>query len=709
MKMLKCLLLFFCFLPAVFGYSQHAVADSLLKVLNTTTDDTVKVTLLNQVSKDYFNTSPEEARKYALQAKELAEKVGYKYGLANSLKNVGISYYMQSEYVETLTYWNQSLKEFESINDITGIANMLSNIGAVYFNQGDDENALDYYLNALKYSEANKDTFRIATVLNNIGAVYFNKEATHDKAKEYYLKAWPICEKLNDNDLLGTIAVNLGEIYLEENNDTSALKYFERSLKAYDGSKNIPYSLNDIGKLYLKQGNYVKALEYHTQALEAAEKLSAKLDIMQSYNGIAATHFKKGDVSNALSSYMQAQAVAKEIDAQNYTLKETYEGLSNTYAAVGDFNNAFKYQKLLTVLKDSLYNGEKDKKQASLQLTFDMKKKQAQIDLLTSDKALKELDLKRQTIVRNSLIAVLSLVTIIVFILFRNYRIKDKTNSLLDGQKNELQQTLNELKTTQSLLIQSEKMASLGELTAGIAHEIQNPLNFVNNFSEVSVELAHELDEELKGLGIDKAEMDNLEALIADLVTNQQKINFHGKRAQSIIVSMLQHSRSGSVKKEPVDINNLVDEYLRLSFHGLKAKDKTFNADMKTDFGKNIGIINIVPQEIGRVLLNLYNNAFYSVVEKSKTAPSGYQPMVIVSTKQHADKIEIRVHDNGNGVPKKVIDKIFQPFFTTKPTGQGTGLGLSMSYDIIKAHGGNLKVETKEGEFAEFIVELPAR
>ena len=245
-------------------------------------------------------------------------------------------------------------------------------------------------------------------------------------------------------------------------------------------------------------------------------------------------------------------------------------------------------KKLLTDLKDSLYNIEKDKKQTSLQLTFDMKKKQAQIDLLTSDKALKELDLKRQTIVRNSLIAVLSLVTIIVFILFRNYRIKDKTNSLLDNQKNELQQTLNELKNTQSLLIQSEKMASLGELTAGIAHEIQNPLNFVNNFSEVSVELAHELDEELKTLGIDKDEMDNLESLIADLVTNQQKINFHGKRAQSIIVSMLQHSRSGSVKKEPVDINNLVDEYLRLSFHGLKAKDKTFNADMKTDFGKTL-------------------------------------------------------------------------------------------------------------------------
>ena len=702
MKMLKVLLLFFCVLYAGFGYSQDAVADSLLNALNTTTDDTIRVNLLNQISKSYFNSSPEEARKYALQGKELAEKAGYKYGLANSLKNVGISYYAQAEYLETLTYWTQSLKEFESINDKTGIANMLSNIGAVYFNQGDDENALDYYLNALKYSEANKDTFRIATVLNNIGAVYFNKKATHDKAKEYYLKAWPICEKINDNDLIGTIAVNLGEIYQEENNDSSALKYFERSLKAYEGSKNIPYSLNDIGKLYLKQGNYAKAIQYHSQALETAEKLSAKLDMMQSYNGIAATYFKKGDIGSALTSYMQAQNVAKEIDAQNYTLKETYEGLSNSYAATGDFPNAFKYQKLLTDLKDSLYNIEKDKKQTSLQLTFDMKKKQAQIDLLTSDKALKELDLKRQTIVRNSLIAVLSLVTIIVFILFRNYRIKDKTNSLLDNQKNELQQTLNELKNTQSLLIQSEKMASLGELTAGIAHEIQNPLNFVNNFSDVNTELIDELREELATGNLQLAN-----EIAIDIKENEAKINHHGKRADGIVKGMLQHSRSGTGDKEPTDINKLADEYFRLSYHGIRSKDNDFNADIKNAFDETTGNINVVPQDIGRVLLNLYNNAFYAVNEKSKLQTANYKPQVSVTTKRINGKIEISVTDNGNGIPQNIVDKIFQPFFTTKPTGSGTGLGLSLSYDIVKAHGGEIKVRSTEGQGTEFIIQLP--
>ncbi len=272
-------------------------------------------------------------------------------------------------------------------------------------------------------------------------------------------------------------------------------------------------------------------------------------------------------------------------------------------------------------------------------------------------------------------------------------------------QTGEIRQTLANLKSTQSQLIQSEKMASLGELTAGIAHEIQNPLNFVNNFSEVSNELIQEIEEE-RSKKKDEQDEELVNEILGDIKQNLEKINHHGKRADAIVKGMLQHSRSSSAVKEPTDINKLADEYLRIAYHGLRAKDKSFNATMKTKFEESIGKIEIIPQDIGRVILNLITNAFYATNEKSRQNIEGYEPTVTVSTKKVEDKVEIKVADNGNGIPQSAIDKIFQPFFTTKPTGQGTGLGLSLSYDIVKAHGGELKVTTKEGEGTAFIIKL---
>jgi signal transduction histidine kinase len=291
--------------------------------------------------------------------------------------------------------------------------------------------------------------------------------------------------------------------------------------------------------------------------------------------------------------------------------------------------------------------------------------------------------------------------------------VAERTADLL-VKNNELQVAIAELRSTQAQLIQSEKMASLGELTAGIAHEIQNPLNFVNNFSEVSNELIDEMNEELYKDNIEEAK-----AISSDIKQNLEKINHHGKRADAIVKGMLQHSRSSNGQKEPTDINALCDEYLRLAYHGLRAKDKNFNASLKTDYDETIGSINIIPQDISRVILNLITNAFYAVDEKKKALTTAqelptferlatlYEPTVTITTKKAVDTVEITVKDNGNGIPQKVLDKIFQPFFTTKPTGQGTGLGLSLSYDIIKAHGGKLRVETKEGEFAAFVITLP--
>jgi|SRR5450755_196067 len=292
------------------------------------------------------------------------------------------------------------------------------------------------------------------------------------------------------------------------------------------------------------------------------------------------------------------------------------------------------------------------------------------------------------------------------FIYYRSQKLR-KENLLLEQKvvrrTNQLNHSLEELKATQSQLIQSEKMASLGELTAGIAHEIQNPLNFVNNFSDVNKELLSEMNEEIQ-----KGNYEEVKSIAKNLIDNEEKISHHGKRADSIVKGMLQHSRTIAGNKELTDINALADEYLRLSYHGLRARDKSFNATMQKDYDQSIGDINVIPQDIGRVLLNLYNNAFYAVSEKEKQQPESYEPTVSVSTRKTGNKVEIRVKDNGNGIPPKVKDKIFQPFFTTKPTGQGTGLGLSLSYDIVKAYGGEIKVDTRDGEFTEFVIQIPA-
>ena len=317
-----------------------------------------------------------------------------------------------------------------------------------------------------------------------------------------------------------------------------------------------------------------------------------------------------------------------------------------------------------------------------------------------------------------SLLSIMGGLLLLAGILYRNNRQKQTANTLLKEQKEaiqiqgvELQKSLENLKATQNQLIQKEKLASLGELTAGIAHEIQNPLNFVNNFSELSVDLVKDLKDEMDKPDVDTA---YIEELFDDLSSNQEKINHHGKRASNIVKGMLEHSRASTGVKELTDINALADEYLRLSYHGMRAKDKSFNADYKTEFDENLPKIEVIPQDIGRVLLNLINNAFYAVQERNLRGFENleglntYTPSVIVSTQRADNQIILSVKDNGNGIPENIKAKVFQPFFTTKPTGSGTGLGLSLAYDIVtKGHGGTLEVQSTEGVGSEFIIHLP--
>lgn len=691
------LLIAFCLQSA----AQNQI-DSLKTVIQNSNEDTVKVNTLITLSGSLLKSDIEKARKYANEAKALADAIGFKRGQAYALKSIGMSYYFQGDYIETLLYWQQSLVTFQSINDKRGIANLLNNLGAVNFNQGDDEKAITYYLGSLKVAEEIKDKLRIATALVNLGAVYFNKESTHDLALQYYLKALPLSEELGDHDAIGTTAVNIGEIYLTKKDHISAFIYFEKGLQAYKRSENgnVPYALYNLGRVYNLREQFGEAVKFQNEAFSLAQKMDRKKEMAQAKLGLAEVYRAKKDNNAAIAAYKDALHIAQVIGA-NYELKNAYQGLAELYAMASDFKNAFTYQKLYTSFKDTLYNAEIDKKLQANALKFDLEKKQTEIDLLEKDKIQKEQKSRIQQLFIISISGALFTALILSLILYRNNQQKQKSNARLQQQKEEIQQTLEKLKDTQSQLVHAEKMASLGELTAGIAHEIQNPLNFVNNFSEVSNELLDEMKEELV-----KGNYEDAIALAEDVKLNLEKINHHGKRADGIVKGMLQHSRTSSGQKEPTDINVLADEYLRLSYHGLRAKDKSFNASLKTDFDNSIGKINIIPQDFGRVILNLITNAFYAVTEKKKANPYDYEPVVSISTKKLGSKIEIRVSDNGNGIPKRVIDKIFQPFFTTKPTGEGTGLGLSLSYDIVKAHGGEFKVETKEGEFSHFIIIL---
>ncbi|RYY67820.1 MAG: two-component sensor histidine kinase [Chitinophagaceae bacterium] len=373
-----------------------------------------------------------------------------------------------------------------------------------------------------------------------------------------------------------------------------------------------------------------------------------------------------------------------------------YARLSNIFLARQEIDSAYFYLRKQNAVRDSL-TAVKDDNLVQYQLTAIREQKKLQ--------QLEKDEMERRNLTRMIALGIGLLVLLLIgLILYRNNRQKHKANIVLAD-------TLANLKNTQAQLLHSEKMASLGELTAGIAHEIQNPLNFVTNFSELSNELIEEMNDALQ-----EGDLTAARSIAADVQENLQKINHHGKRADGIVKGMLQHSKSSKGQKEPTDVNALCDEYLRLSYHGLRAKDKSFNATLKTDFDESIGKINLIPQDIGRVIMNLLTNAFYAVNEKAQHATRNtqpetfYEPTVSIRTKKLNDKIEIRVSDNGNGIPAHILDKIFQPFFTTKPTGQGTGLGLSLSYDIIsKGHGGELKAESQEGNGSTFIIQLPLK
>ena len=623
--------------------------------------------------------------------------------VADLYANYGMMYGMQSKYDTSIQFYEKCIGINERHDNKKALATNYSNIAIGFQQLSNFARALFYQQKALKLAEENKDEPTQAYALVNMGITYTLLRDSL-RAEQAYRRSISLAEKnhLRDVELYGY--TNLSSLYIKKNNWKDGYDYAMKAAtlakKTGDqGTQAASLSKASICLAYLN--NFSEAIELCKKAIVLADSSTQPLNIFQGYSSMGNILMLQKKYAEAIPFFEKGFASLNESNAYEADIGTTYQQLSECYEQNGNYDKALAAYKKYAIIEDSVRSKDNIQKATELNMNYEFDKKQAIEDAM---QAKKNAETKSRQLLLVGGLLLTMILAIGAWLAFRN---KKRANRVLELQKSEIQSTLTQLKTTQAQLIQSEKMASLGELTAGIAHEIQNPLNFVKNFSEVSTELVDDMEEELRS-----GKKETAIIIANSLKENLEKITHHSLRADSIVKGMLQHSRTSTGQKIPTNINALADEYLRLSFHGLRAKDKFFNASVKTDFDEALsapfGKINIIPQDIGRVLLNLFTNGFYSVTEKKRMQPDNYEPTLSVSTKKSKDKVEIRVKDNGNGIPQKVLDKIFQPFFTTKPTGQGTGLGLSLSYDIIKTHGGEIKVETKEGEGAEFVIVLPS-
>ena len=605
----------------------------------------------------------------------------------------------------SLMYGQQALESAEKIKYIRGQISALGFMCIVMEQRGNLPKSLELGFKALQLAEEHDLKAPTGPALDGISEAYI---ILKDYAKAIgYLHEYIEIEENGFNDEgLAYAYFDMGVAFAGLDQLDSANFYEQKAIETFRKyNYEEPLVYQTIGDIELKSGKPAEALDDYQRSLRIALEHNEPRASAYAYNKIAAL-YKRANNRDSAIYYAQKGLAESRVINQKKTILEAAALLYELYEP-NDANASLRYLKIADAYKDSIFGAGNIEAVQTLVAREEDRRKEMEATRLAFQNQLREY----------AFIAVLVLLLLIAFFLYRNNRKEKKAKQLLRKKNELIEHTLDDLKSTQAQLIQSEKMASLGELTAGIAHEIQNPLNFVNNFSELNRELIEEVkSEKLK----DKSERDEgLEnQLLDDIGQNLEKINYHGKRADAIVKGMLQHSRTSSGQKELTDINALCDEYLRLAYHGLLAKDKSFNAKYETDFDPSLPKMNLVSQDIGRVLLNLINNAFYAVSEK-KTAESlkpnadiTYVPTVTVSTKLISPLqgglrgALISVKDNGPGIPQNVLDKIFYPFFTTKPTGQGTGLGLSLAYDIVKAHGSEIKVQTKEHVGSEFSIIL---
>jgi two-component system NtrC family sensor kinase len=623
-----------------FTYEYRNYGDSLYRKLELAPADTAKVILWTQLGNFHKFSRPDSGIYYSSKAISLSRSIGYLKGEAMALHNLSVSYSTLGDHNKAVRISRQELKIAEQLEDqgeIIAFTNL--NLGLNFFHLGDLKSSAEYYREAISLFLANENFNLIAISKANLSRT-LNKMNQLDSSFKIAHESKELAERIN-SDLAKTISyLRLGEIHRNLGNLDSALFYFKKSYDHNFGNNSgQAYRALEIAKLFQDKNQLDSSLIYANISLDMAFENNL-YDRLTDANLYFVEFYKNKDPIRALK----------------------HSQLSFTYS-----------DSLSNFLKMSSFIDFEDFDEQLRQYELDTAKSEYQFQLRT-----------------NIFLGSTFTLLIIAFFLYRNNRQKQKSKLQIEG-------AYNQLKSTQAQLIQSEKMASLGELTAGIAHEIQNPLNFVNNFSELNSELVKEAEEELE-----KGDIEETKFILKDLGDNSDKITFHGKRADAIIKGMLEHSKRGSGQKEPTNLNGLADEFLRLSYQSFLAKEPDFKCELKTDLASDLPQVSVIPQDIGKVLLNLINNAFYAVNEKASSGnvDSDYKPIVTVSSAYSplqggkGGRVELSVQDNGSGIPDSIKEKIFQPFFTTKPTGSGTGLGLSLSYDIVKAHGGELRVES---------------
>lgn len=672
---------------------------SALKLAKETGNKSLEAAIYADIGNAYNSLSKDKAALVNhLRSVSLFRETGSKKELAWQLNSVGITQRVLGNYGDALEYMMESLKISRSIGDSNTTIEALLAIGFTYAFVEMWDDALKFQAQALDIYREMNDSLGIARIYNDMGVTNM-RAGKLEVALDQHKKALAIRLKSKEHYYTFASFLYIGDLLEKLNRIPEAIQYYE---SAFNYTKFSSFRVSQIdagislGRAYQKSQDYDKALNMLALAYEVALEMDDRSFQAQAALFKAKVYLAKENPRLALFWLHNAEKAAAE--SSLVYLAEIYQSIGETYSKIGDFRNAYLNQLKYSRVKDSMDVAENLEKITRLSNRLEFENKQAlQNQNHEKELILKQAEIRREKVTRNFSLFGMFVAMVLMIIAFIRFVEKQKLNK-------KLSETLSDLKSTQSQLIQREKMASLGELAAGISHEIQNPLNFVNNFSEVSRELITEVFEELS-----KGNQQDAMNILEDVKENLDKINHHGKRADSIIKGMLQHSRSSSGTKEPTDINALADEFLRLAYHGLRARDKSFNALMKTDFDPKLGKVNVIPQDMGRVILNLITNAFYAANEKRITGKENYQPTVQVSTRKTKDKVMVLVQDNGNGIPQHVLGKIFQPFFTTKPAGEGTGLGLSMSYDIVtKGHGGELTVETSEGLGTTFTIVIPA-
>lgn len=678
----------------------YAAIDSIqiaLAMMMETGDITEQAHLYSSLANIYdFQSQSEDAVIYREESEARFRQINDSLDLAIELTNSGITQRNLGNFGNAMEKLLESLDVFREINDSSNVVETLLAIGFVYLYLERWEDAMSFQKQALIIYENNNDSLGIARIYNDLGLVYLLAE-DYSKALEQNQAALNI--RLNENDNYDIFASYsyIGDIYnLLEQND-SAYNYYISSLKYAKllGSQVSIIDANlNIGNTLFEMEEYDKALDYYQSVWNLSKDIQDPSKAVMAAIKIADVLKEHNQDKEALKWLKKAEKKAS--GSSIFFLEEIYLSIASTYKDLGDYKNAYINMVHHNHIKDSVIVKENLEKYTKLTNRLQFENQQA-LQQESQEKMIriKQSEIDRQKIILNFFLFGLFVIIILAVIFYIRIMEKNKLNKKLNT-------AITDLKSAQNQLIQNEKMASLGELTAGVAHEIQNPLNFVNNFSEVNTELINELKEEL--------EAGNLEEVIEiadDIASNEEKIKFHGSRADNIVRGMLQHSRNSNDEKIKTNINTIADEYMRLSFHGMRARDKSFQSDFEFDLADDLPEINVIPQDFGRVLLNLINNAFYAVNKRRQKNESDYKPKVTIKTLKTNDLAEIRITDNGTGIPKKNLKKIFQPFFTTKPTGEGTGLGLSLSFDIItKGHGGEMLVESEEGKGTAFIIKL---